>query len=1390
MSLELFHENTKNWFKTTLGEPTPVQNESWNTISEGNSVLISAPTGTGKTLSAFLVFIDRYMELSRKGQLKDELYLIYISPLKALAGDIRENLYRPLDGISDGLSKIGVFVRTGDTTSAERQKMLKKPPHILITTPESLFLLLTSKSGRTVLKTAKTVIADELHAIMDSKRGAHFMLSLARLDKLCGKPLQRIGLSATVSPLELAADYLSGNAPNKGGAVKIVSPKMKKDFDIVVTGPKEDFALLPHGTIWTEIARMVYRQCENARSVIAFTDGRMFAEKLAFYVNKTAKEALGSASQEEENDAAPFALTHHGCVSKEQRRQAENRLRSGDLRLLCATSSMELGIDVGEIDKVLQIGAPKSISSVLQRLGRAGHNPGRTSVMHMFPKTADDGLICGLTAYAAKKFGIEPLRPPRLCFDVLAQHLVSMAAVSGDGYSVDDIMELLPCAFPFREVSRDDVKSILEMLAGDYEHKKVIPVRPRILYDRINERVEGDAYSRMLAVSTGGTIPDTGMFSVKNETGVKLGELDEEFVFESRVGDKFLLGSFAWKITQMDKDTVTVKQAGADGARPPFYKNLWLSRNYHTARHFGRQMKKLSEADGYDSVVKILNSYGMDENAAADAGHYIIRQKTATGVLPDDRTIIIEHFGGDTEGGADTPNNQLMIHSIFGKQINSPLALLLQHKVRGLTGADVSLFDDDDGVLLFMRGRYEFPEKLLHTIDRDEVQILLEALLPSSPLFNIAFRHNAARALIMGVRKGKRQPLWVQRLRGAETLEMIIEHKEHPLIRETMRECLEDYWNISGLYDVLDKIKSGEIEIREIVNEQPSPMSLPLRRQAEGFLLYEYFPSTKGVNQSTAEALKEAEKIKPLSEYLSNKERTKLPENENGLHSLLMIEGDLNGDEIDLPIEWFENLTESGRICYIEPGLWVAAEHIEEYRDALEKGDKESLSAILRRCLRYRGGADASMLSERYFISLEIIENILSELCESKMIIMADGMYYHAELYEKARRETIMFRRREIKTVPPQNYAALTAGRLRINAPPPEQLEHALSTLAGRAFPIYMWENVLFPARIKGYDGGILDKLLSEGKYFWNIGGNELSFHSYEDIDWDSEAISEELNGDEKIIFEQLEKRGASFLSSLSSAVNQRPLLETALNLIEKGLIRADSFIPIRQLEAKEKLATMPVKQRAKATVKTLNAGRFDLVRSTMEKTAEEQINRAFDKVIILCRETAASVNLSWAIALEKLRVWEYTGRVRRGYFVRGLSGAQFIREEDFSSTIHALEYPHEDIICLNAADPALSWGKSLTHLPERSFICVSGTVVALKAGLPVAVLEKQGRVLRILDEKYTEEATAAFSEDFKKGFIFPNLKKLTVKEYPKEAESALKKAGFGGHMLDFVLYR
>lgn len=1425
-SLQLFDAETAEWFRRTLGEPTPVQEAAWPAIAAGGHVLVSAPTGTGKTLSAFLVFLDRLKSMAVTGSLKRETQVIYVSPLKSLASDIRENLRKPLMGIG-GEELVTVAVRTGDTTGRERQQMVRKPPHILIITPESLYLMLTSRNGRNVLATARTVILDELHALIDTKRGAHLMLSLARLDALCEKPLQRVGLSATLAPLSQAAEYL---APE---AVTVVAPPMDKKMSLRILGPYMEGSGHRRDSVWKELSALVYEYCRGNRSVIAFVEGRRYAEKLAYYVNQLGGE--------------DFARVHHGSLSKEQRQETEQSLREGKLRLLCATSSMELGIDVGEIDRVLQVGCPRSISGTMQRLGRAGHNPSRTSVMYLFPRTAAECVQCGMTAQLAKGGQVERINPPEGCLDVLAQHLVSMAAVQS--YEVGEVMELLPRAWPFRSVTREDVESLLGMLAGDYEHKRDVPVRPRILYDRIHERVEGDGYSRMLAVSGGGTIPDKGLYTVRTEEGVKVGEADEEFVYETRLGDRFLLGAFGWRVTNIGRDTVTVTQASAESARIPFWKGELKGRSKETGSAFGQIFSRLQEAAEDGRLEETLKELGLDEAASLLAAGYLRRQIEAAGSLPDHRTILAEHFK-DQSG-----NSQLMIHSVFGKRVNGPLALLAARAAREELGQDVGAVDEEDGFLLSSYGSKPLPEGLLKRLDPEAVLPVLSAMLPATPIFNIAFRYNCGRALMMGVKGSGRQPLWMQRLKSAELLRQVVGEPEHPLIRETRQECLYQLWDAEGVRELLQKIQAGEILVREIYTETPSPMSLPLQWSQEAANMYDYAPTPQDVRRAVADALRtEKVLVEPGEEQLSRMQgREKLPEDKRQLHSLLMAEGDLAAGELDVPVEWLEELAAEGRALYLEQGLWIAAEHREEYcamlggtpeiisgeepvyqeageaflgfRGTLQPGEDgwlEKACPIVRRMLRYRGGANVQEVAGRYGIGTEEAESVLRELCGRQEAVareeaaqpgvLSAPRYYHAELYRRAVVRTLKARRAEIATCPPEAYTALLLSRVRRAAPPEECLRMALASLEGAEFPADAWEGAILPARVKNYRGSLLDSLLATGEYFWQMKGGSLCFFAGERIDWDSAREMPEglLTEKEALIAEALSKRGASFAQGLSGVLPGESPMETLLSLMEKGVAGADSFVPVRQWIGREKTRRAPLRQQVGARVKALQAGRWDLVRPLKEQSVQERMDGCFDRYLILCRETAASCRLPWQEALSLLRIQEYTGQVRRGYFVKGLSGAQFIRSRDFETVSASLKTPEGGMMWLNAADPGQPWGKVLPHGPGRMFVNVQGTAVCFRDGVPVALFERQGRTFRVLEGLSMEEAQRGeasaggtpmgealmmeiiglFVEEFRRERIFPGKKRIVVKEYPGPAAAAFEGNGFIREMQDYTLYR
>ncbi|MDE5697923.1 MAG: DEAD/DEAH box helicase [Lachnospiraceae bacterium] len=1418
--LELFDERTQKWFQSALGEPTPVQQEAWPNIAAGRHVLVSAPTGTGKTLSAFLVFLDQMRRQAREGTLKDGLQLIYVSPLKSLAADIRENLRRPLDGIGNGAGaqeEITVGIRTGDTSQRDRQRMVRKPPHILIITPESLYLMLTSKTGQSVLATARAVIVDELHALIDTKRGAHLMLSLARLDALCGQPLQRIGLSATIAPLEAAAEYL---APEE---VRIAAPVMNKKTRLDVLGPYADAVRgRRKDPVWEELGALVFQYCQGSRSVIAFVEGRRYAEKLAYYVN-----ALGGEG---------FARVHHGSLSKEQRAETEEALRDGKLRLLCATSSMELGIDVGEIDQVLQVGCPRTVSSTMQRLGRAGHNPGRTSVMYLFPRTAAECVFCGMTAELAREGGVEQISPPPECLDVLAQHLVSMAAFRS--YTLDEVMEILPRAWNFRRLTREDVRSVLGMLAGDYEHERDIPVRPRILYDRLHERVEGDSYSRMLAVSAGGTIPDKGLYTVKTEDGVRLGEVDEEFVYESQRGDRFILGAFAWKITNISRDIVTVVQAPVEGARLPFWKGEIKGRSKRTGEAFGRMFRGFWQAYEEGRLPMALKELGLDETAVSLASGYLERQIKAAGSLPDDRTILVEHFR-DSSG-----NSQLMFHSLFGKRINAPLSRLAAQAAGELLKCEIGSVDEEDGFLLYSYGEETLPEGLLQGLDPDTCVRKLEIMLPATPVFNMAFRYNSGRALMMGVRNNSRQPLWRQRLKSAELLEQVVREDRHPLIRETRRECMQELWDAGGVRELLCDIRAGAVEVREIYTELPSPMSLPLQWAQEAAVMYDYAPTPRGIHAAVEDALKSEERLlQPGSrELLQVQEdillREKLPKDERQLHALLMTEGDLAAGELEIPVEWLESLAQSGRVLYLEQGLWIAAEEAGKYAAALgetqsrlwnpgcgqqvctaETGDqahreKESCAQgicgeqlhIVRRMLRYRGAADAGQTAERYGWPLPLAEAVLEELCIQEKAVRQDGKYYHAELYRRARVRTLKNRREEIRTCPAEAYAALMLSHLESGAPAEECLGRLLRRYAGTTLPVSYWEGILLPRWVNNYRGEKLDAYLAEGELFWHMEGRGgLRFDFQEAIDWDAEPGAQEsemmengLTEKEQLLYQTLQRRGASFMQSLNGVLGSESPYDTLMSLLEKGLVYADSFVPVRQWIEQEKARKATAKQRISMRVKALRAGRWDITRplkvSGAGQAMAETLEKCFDRCLILCRETAAACGLPWQEALSVLRVWEYTGQARRGYFVEGLSGAQFIRGKDYASVIRELDRNQQpsrrELVWVNAVDPAQCWGKVLPHREGRSFMNIPGNAVACHGGMPIAVMERQGNTLRVFEEEHLEECLLMFAQAYRKGKIFPNLKRIVVKNYPDCAGEALTRAGFFTEMQDYVLYR
>ncbi|MDO4740911.1 MAG: DEAD/DEAH box helicase, partial [Eubacteriales bacterium] len=1263
MSLSLFSPETASWFRQNVGLPTPVQEQGWPMVASGRDVLISAPTGTGKTLAAFLYWLDALGQRARRAPLPEGVRVLYISPLKALGNDIRENLQKPLTGLGlQGL--VCAQTRTGDTPSSERARMAKHPPQILITTPESLYLLLTSQSGRRMLATVECVICDELHAVLNTKRGVHLAVSLERLDRLCGRKVQRVGLSATVRPLETAAAFLSGAGRP---AAAVVAPKIEKQLDLQVEMPAPERALLHERSAWAAIAERVYRLSQKARTTLAFTEGRAQAEKLAHHLNVLAGQEL-------------FARTHHGCVSRQQRLEAEQQLRSGEVRVLCATSSMELGIDVGEIDLVVQVGAPASVSSLLQRAGRAGHGPGRTSVVRVFAKTGADALSCALTARGALEGQIERAEPPELCLDVLAQHLVSMAAAQE--YSVQEALALVRGAWSYRALEQAQLESVLRMLAGDFEHERELPVRPRLLYDRAAQTVQGDRYTRMLACSSGGTIPDRGWYSVLLAEGRKLGELDEEFVFEARLGDKFLLGAFAWRIVEIRRDSVLVEPSTPEGAQSPFWRGDGAGRSPETGLYFGRLLRGMNEAAQSGRLAEHLLEYPLSPETREAVQEHVERQCEAVGMLADDQTLVVEHFP-DQAG-----DHQLMLHCPLGKRVNRPLSMLLREEARRRTGLDIHASDDDDGVLLYLMGTKDLPDGLVQMIAQGALQQTLAALLPGEPIFGMSFRYAAFRALMLGMRPSGRQPLWVQRLRGAESFSAALSQPGHPLLWEAERECLRELCDGEACERLLKQMHMGSVRVREVRLPAPSPMALPLRRQVEAEMMYNYSPTPSAAVRMAQQDAELAALTVPEQAGFAVAFACPAARNAQELHSRLLAEGDLMPDEPGAHAQWLEELEEQGRTAYIDPGLWIASEERELYALAAA-GDMPALERILRRCMRFRGPQDASSLTQRYCLPEGLVAQALEALISGGAVRAFAGQFVHKDAFASAQRETIRLRREQIHTQSAPRLAALIARDLLVPGPAAEQLSGALHSLCGLQAPAEQWEGMLLPARVTGYKPLLLDQLLASGDFAWQLCEENdrllLSFRRTEDDGDEWIEPQAALNEDERAILRVLETGGAMFAQRIGARLNGAPVEDALRRLCAMGLVRKDSFAPVRQLLPK------PGAKRRMPVLRAQDTGRWERCRALRPMTDEELLGQAFRRCPLLCRETISG--MEWSRALPVLRRLEYAGEVRRGYFIEGLSGAQFLPARQFDSVSAFFAQGEGGAVCLPAADPAQLWG-------------------------------------------------------------------------------------------------
>ena len=1170
--LDLFSAATREWFAGAFAGPTPAQDGAWRAVAAGEHALVVAPTGSGKTLAAFLWALDRLAVAVPPDEPMRRCRVLYISPLKALAVDVERNLRSPLAGIRQATHRLGlpqpdirVGMRTGDTPAEQRRGFARSPTDVLVTTPESLFLLLTS-AARESLRGVHTVIVDEVHAVAATKRGAHLALSLERLDALLERPAQRIGLSATVRPVEEVSAFLAGGRP-----VHVVQPASAKVIEVAVQVPVPDMSALgepveeadgsqQRASIWPAVERRVLDLVRAHRSTIVFANSRRLAERLTSRLNELAvgepaaprdrmpAELMGQSGLA---GGAPevLAKAHHGSMSREQRTLVEEELKSGRLRCVVATSSLELGIDMGAVDLVVQVEAPPTVASGLQRIGRAGHQVGAVSRGVVFPKFRGDLVSCAVVAERMASGAIEALRYPRNPLDVLAQQVVSMVAL--DPWTVGDLAALVRRAAPYSALPDSALHAVLDMLAGRYPSEEFGELRPRVVWDRVTDELRSRPGAQRLAVTSGGTIPDRGLFTVMTPGGAdgagsRVGELDEEMVYESRVGDTFLLGSTSWKIVDITHDRVIAVPVPGEPARMPFWKGDAPSRPLELGRALGAFVRELS-GSGVDAARRRAEAAGLDAWATDNLLSYLREQREAAGHVPDDRTVLVERFRDELGDW------RMVVHSPFGAQVNGPWALAIGARLRERRGVEAQMASADDGIVLRLPdaldadGAEVLPTAEDVLLDPDEVEQLVVAELSGSALFASRFRECAARSLLLPRRDPKRRtPLWQQRQRSAQLLTVASKYEQFPVVLEAMRECLQDVYDLTGLRELMSEVRARRVRVVEVATPSPSPFARSLLFGYVGMFLYELdaplaerraaalsLDSTLLAELLGSEAIRELLDPEALIEVEAQLQRVgsdRHVRDVEGAADLLRVLGDLTEAEAmqrGVAPEWLAELGAARRAIAVRIAgeqRWIAIEDAGRVRDALgaalpvgvpeafTEPVADPLGDLILRYARTRGPFTAAAAGNRFGLGIAVVGAVLDRMTGIGILVRGElrpvevggegTEYCHADVLRRLRRASLARLRAEVEPVeqaalgrflPAWHGIALCdtvrkgAGPARVlrSAPTPDDVLAAVEQLAGAPVPASALESLLLPARLPGYSPALLDELTTSGEVTW-----------------------------------------------------------------------------------------------------------------------------------------------------------------------------------------------------------------------------------------------------------------------------------------------------------------
>lgn len=1286
-SLAQFSQVTRQWFAGAFHAPTAAQEGAWESISRGDNTLVVAPTGSGKTLAAFLWSLDRLAASEEAGEQTKGTRVLYVSPLKALAVDVERNLRAPLAGLKQTARRLGlpvpeisVAIRSGDTPAAERRRFAARPSDILITTPESLFLLLTSQA-REALRGVGTVIVDEVHAVAGTKRGAHLALSLERLDTLLDRPAQRVGLSATVRPVSEVAAFLGGARP-----ATVVQPPSDKRIEVEVVVPVEDMTEMegrPRGqeeefapepgnrSIWPHVEDRLFDLIEAHSSTIVFANSRRLAERLCTRLNELAyereqgPEAIDLAVWEtpgagpakpmpaelmaqagaSKGVVTEIVRAHHGSVSKEERAQIEEALKSGRLPAVVATSSLELGIDMGAVDLVACVEAPPSVASGLQRIGRAGHQVGAVSRGVIFPKYRGDLVQTAVVAERMKSGLIEELRYPRNPLDVLAQQIVAMTAL--DEWTVDELESVVKRAAPYATLPRGALEATLDMLAGRYPSEEFAELRPRIVWDRVTGTLQGRPGAQRLAVTNGGTIPDRGLFGVflVGERASRVGELDEEMVYESRVGDVFVLGATSWRIEDITADRVLVSPAPGQPGKLPFWHGDAPGRPAELGRAIGQFLREQAKQGSTER----MRAAGLDEFAAGNLLAYLDEQRAATGYVPDDRTLLVERFHDELGDW------RVVIHSPYGARVHAPWALAISRRLRERYGIDVQAVHSDDGIVLRIPDTLAEPPTDVAAFDAEEIEQIVTEELGGSAMFASRFRECAGRALLLPRRTpGRRSPLWQQRQRAANLLGVASQYASFPIVLETMRECLQDVFDVPGLVGLMRDIAARRVRVVEVETSQASPFAAALLFHYVGAFMYEGdAPLAERRAQALAldttllaELLGQADLRELLDpDVISDSERElarldrPLRDLED-LADLLRSHGPLLAPDVSVrggDPAWLEELERARRAIKVRIAgeeQWAAIEDAARVRDALGtplpvgiphaflEPVADPLADLVARHARTRGPFHAGTAAVRFGLGVAVVTDALRRLAASGRVVNGEFRpggrgeeWCDAGVLRMLRRRSLARLRKEVEPVAPETLALFlpawhgvtgtdrsavsgAAGSARAL----DALVRSIEQLQGAAVPASALETLVLPSRVPGYHPALLDELTSSGDVMWVGQGSLPGGDGWVSLYFADtaplllpepaeitmtpvhERVLELLGGGGALFF-----RGVS--DQLGSTVDDTTLVAALWDLVWAGRISGDTLAPLRATLGTGRPAHRPATTRRRRAVLPSRSG-------------------------------------------------------------------------------------------------------------------------------------------------------------------------------------------------------